>query len=64
MAKKIPLPSDQSIIISAVNTLESMRRTIENDAVFADIDPREKEVFILSLKRATACAKNIHISLI
>jgi len=63
MNKKITLPSDQQIAEHAINTLDSMLRSINNSDVFSNIDEREKEVFLLALERSRLCAVNISTSL-
>lgn len=64
MTKKvIDIPSDKEIAENIIKFLEGMERTMSNPSIFADIHPKEKEAFMLSLHKTAVCARNIQRSL-
>jgi len=63
MVRSIELPSDKEIADNVVKFLEAMERSMDNKAIFADVNPKEKEAFMLSLGKTAVCARNIQRSL-
>ena len=60
---KIKLPSDDTIINKMILDLSAMQNVAKSKGVFSNASEREKECFVLALKRAATHARNLKKSL-